>query len=187
LNIKNSGAGLLSIINDIMDISMIETGQVKLLKHRFSINNLISDIYHDYTYKTEENGIEFRLDVPDPATSIFIENDEARIRQILSNFINNSLKFTKKGFIEIGLKKISGGIQIHVKDTGIGIPKESHKIIFERFHQLETTYTRKYCGNGLGLTISKQLADLLGGKIWMESEPGKGSTFYLSLITEQNT
>jgi len=187
LNIKKSGDALLSIISDIVDISLIETGQVKLINYRFSINNLISDIYNEYTYKKEETKIEFRLDLPDPTTTIFIENDEARIRQILTNFINNSFKFTKKGFIEIGLKKISDGIQIHVKDTGIGIPKESHKIIFERFHQLETSHTRKYCGNGLGLTISRQLADLLGGKIWMESEPGKGSTFYLSLNTEQNT
>jgi PAS domain S-box-containing protein len=185
LNIKKSGDGLLSIISDIMNISMLETGQIKLIKHRFCMNNLILDIYHEYTYK-EEKEIEFRLNIPDQETTIFIESDEARIRQILTNFINNAFKFTKKGFIEIGLLKISGSIQIYVKDTGIGIPKESHKIIFERFQQLETTYTRKYYGNGLGLTISKQLADLLGGKIRMESKPGKGSTFYLSFNTEQN-
>ncbi len=187
LNIKNSGDALLSIISDILDISMIETGQVKLTNHRFSINNLIADIYHEYTYKIEEKGIELRLNIYDPTMTIFIDSDESRIRQILTNFINNSFKFTKKGFIEIGLIKVSGGVQIYVKDTGIGIPNESHKIIFERFQQLETTHTRKYCGNGIGLTISRQLADLLGGKIWMESEPGKGSTFYLSLNTEQNT
>ncbi|HET6556158.1 MAG TPA: PAS domain S-box protein [Prolixibacteraceae bacterium] len=179
-SIRNSGDNLLVIISDIMDLSKIESGQFQIKKRPFSINDLIIDIQKDYSYKAKEKGIELKLDLPAKNT-IIIDSDKARVRQILMNLVTNAIKFTENGSIEIGLKVIDHSIQIHVKDTGIGIPPEFHKIIFERFRQVENSETRRFGGNGLGLAISKNLVEMLGGKIWLESEVGKGSTFYFGL------
>jgi signal transduction histidine kinase len=118
---------------------------------------------------------------------VFIISDEAKFRQILVNLIDNSMKFTSEGFIELGVTKNENKIEIWVKDTGIGIPKDHHDKIFERFRQVETSNTRKYGGNGLGLAISKGLVEMLGGEIWLESEQGKGTSFYFSLPILQNS
>ena len=107
-----------------------------------------------------------------------IQSDCERLKQVLANLVDNAIKFTEKGFIEVGIITIGDFVQFHVKDTGIGISKEFHDTIFERFLQVESAFTRKYGGNGLGLAISKSLVELLGGKVWLESEKGKGSTFY---------
>jgi len=112
---------------------------------------------------------------------IEIETDETKIRQIIGNFLNNALKFTEEGFIELGIEPEANFVKLYVKDTGIGIPEAYHDKIFERFRQVETSHTRKYGGNGLGLCISKNLVELLGGTIGMESEEGKGSTFYITI------
>jgi signal transduction histidine kinase len=103
------------------------------------------------------------------------------LRQILVNLVGNAIKFTEKGFVSIGINTSSDFVQFQVTDTGIGIPKEFHEQVFERFRQVETAHTRKYGGNGLGLAISKSLVELLGGTIWMKSEQGKGSTFYFTM------
>jgi len=110
-----------------------------------------------------------------------IESDRSKLKQVLINFVGNALKFTTEGFIEIGMKVTQSTVEIFVKDTGIGIPESLHGEVFERFRQLEDSSTRKYGGNGLGLTISKSLIELLGGKIGLDSEPGKGSTFYFTI------
>jgi signal transduction histidine kinase len=102
------------------------------------------------------------------------------------NLLDNAIKFTKEGFIEIGIKTTRDFVQFQVKDTGIGIPKEFHDTIFERFRQVESANTRKYGGNGLGLAISKSLIELLGGTIWTESEEGKGSAFYFTIPIGNN-
>jgi len=179
--INTSGNNLLAIISDIMDLSKIEAGQVQIKKRVHSASNLISDIQKEYSFKAIEKGIELQLDPSNPKEEVFIESDEDRLRQILINFVGNAIKFTEKGSISIGLKTMGDFIQFHVKDTGIGIPREFQEQIFERFRQVETGNTRKYGGNGLGLPISKSLVELLGGKIWMESEEGKGSTFYCTI------
>ena len=119
-----------------------------------------------------------------PEEEVRIFNDESKIKQVLVNFINNALKFTSEGFIEIGFETNQNLATIYVKDSGIGIPREFHGKIFERFRQVETALTRQYGGSGLGLAISKQLAELIGGKVSLESEPQKGSTFFLSLPLE---
>jgi two-component system sensor histidine kinase/response regulator len=173
-----SGNNLLTIISDIMDISKIEAGQVNITKKMLSVNQLITNIQNEYSVKATEKGIEFRLDQSNPKEEVFIESDETKLRQILVNLVGNSIKFTEKGFIELGIKTIGDFVQFHVKDTGIGISCEFHDKIFERFLQVESTFTRKYGGVGLGLPISKSLVELLGGTIRMESELGKGSTFY---------
>ena len=185
--INASGNNLLAIISDIMDISKIEAGQVNIKKQLHSANKLISDIQGEFAFKAMEKGIELRIELSNPNDEIFIESDENRLRQILVNFVGNAIKFTEKGFIVIGIEIVGDYVQFYVKDTGIGIPKEFHEQIFERFRQVETGNTRKYGGNGLGLPISKSLVELLGGSIWMESEHGKGSTFYIKIQYDKNS
>ncbi|HAQ21435.1 MAG TPA: hypothetical protein DCR40_19725 [Prolixibacteraceae bacterium] len=179
--INDSGNNLLSILSDIMDISKIEAGQVQVRKSKFSINPFMASVQKEFARKAIKKGIELRLDPSNPKEDLGIESDETRIRQIIANFLGNAIKFTETGYIELGFKTTENFIQFHVKDTGIGIPQAYHDKIFERFRQVETSNTRKYGGNGLGLSISKSLVELLGGTIWMESEEGEGSTFYFMI------
>jgi len=179
--INSSGNNLLSIINDILDISKIEAGQITLIKKEFSSYDLISEIQKEYSYRASAKGIEFRLKSRTETQDLIILSDESRIKQVLINFVGNALKFTDSGYIEIGVDVIPNNIQFYVKDTGIGIPKDYHNKIFDRFRQVEAAQTRRYGGNGLGLAITKNLAELLGGRIWLESEPNAGSTFYFAL------
>ncbi|MFA5328282.1 MAG: PAS domain S-box protein [Prolixibacteraceae bacterium] len=179
--INSSGNNLLNIINDILDISKIEAGQITLNYIEFSPQSLISKIQREYLIKAVAKGIELRTSIKNPDQDYIIFSDEMRIKQVLINFIGNALKFTNSGYIEIGVKLENNTVQFHVKDTGIGIPNEFHHKIFDRFRQVETAHTRKYGGNGLGLAITKNLVELLGGKIWVESKPGSGSTFFFAL------
>jgi PAS domain S-box-containing protein len=180
-NINISGNGLLAIINDIMDISKIETGQIQVTKSKFCINRLICDIQREYAFRTSKKGIDLRIDLSNPEEELFIENDRNKLRQVLVNFVSNALKFTESGFIEIGIRDQGDHVYFQVKDTGIGIPEEYHGKVFERFRQVESPDSRKYGGNGLGLAISKSLVEILGGKIGLESVQGKGSTFYFTI------
>ena len=178
--IHSSGVHLLSIISDIMDLSKIEAGQVHVNKNTFSVNQLISRIQKEYSFEAIAKNIELRV-APGMRNEILLESDEPKLRQVLINFVGNAIKFTKTGYIEIGAEEVNGMIRFHVKDTGIGIPAKYHEHVFERFRQVEAADTRKYGGNGLGLAISKSLVELLSGKIWMESEEGKGSIFYFAI------
>lgn len=179
--ISESGNNLLSIISDIMDLSKIEAGQIDIQKRKVEVNQLMASLKKEFSHKASQKGIELRLSPSNPKDEILIESDETKIRQVLVNFIGNSIKFTENGFIELGISRTDTHVQFHVKDTGIGIPEAYHDKIFERFRQVETAHTRKYGGNGLGLAISKSLVELLGGTIWMESEVGKGSSFNFSI------
>lgn len=179
--INESGHNLLAIISDIMDISKIEAGQLLIQKQKFSVNNLLARIHEEYSFKATMKDLVLRLSPTNPKIEILIESDAGRLKQVLVNLVSNSIKFTKHGFIEIGFKISGDFIEFYVQDTGIGIKSEFHDKIFERFHQVESAYTRKYGGNGLGLPISKSLVELLGGTIWVESEEGKGSTFYFTV------
>ena len=180
-NISFSGNGLLAIINDIMDLSKIETGQIQVNKSIFSINQLIRDIQKEFSFKTSEKGIELRIDALNPDDEIFIESDRTKLRQVLINFVANALKFTETGFIEMGIRDQGESVYVQVKDSGIGIPEEYHDKIFERFRQVESSDSRKYGGNGLGLAISKSLVEILGGDIGLKSVEGSGSTFYFTI------
>lgn len=179
--ISSSGNNLLSIINDILDISKIEAGQITLTKNEFSAHSLISKIQKEYSLRANSKGIELILKPQTAAQELIIMSDESRIKQVLINFVGNALKFTDSGYIEIGVDLVKNDILFYVKDTGIGIPKDYHDKIFDRFRQVEAAQTRKYGGNGLGLAITKNLAELLGGRIWLESEPNVGSIFYFAL------
>jgi len=179
--IHTSGNHLLAMINDIMDISKIEAGQVKVINGLFSVNQLMAELQEEYSLKAHQKGIEIILDPMNPVEEVFIENDQTKIRQILVNLVGNAIKFTEKGFIQIGVSLTGKLIEFQVKDTGIGIPAEFQSQIFERFRQVESYDSRKYGGTGLGLAISKSLTELLGGTIWMESKKGEGSTFHFTI------
>jgi len=179
--IINSGNSLLSIISDIMDFSKIEAGQVIVRKSPFVVQNLIFSLQNEYSFTARGKGIELRIDPLNPKDDIWIRSDENRLKQVLVNLVGNAIKFTKEGYVEIGIKATGDCIQFQVRDTGIGIPKEYHDEIFERFRQVESSNSRKYGGNGLGLAISKSLVEMMGGEIWIESVQGKGSTFYFTI------
>jgi signal transduction histidine kinase/DNA-binding response OmpR family regulator len=182
--IKNSTDRLLYIINDILDLSRIEAQQLKIEKYTFDINKLMKELYYEFELfknKNNKTGIELRLKNKYTEGS-YIYSDKHRIRQILTNLLNNAFKFTEQGFIEFGYKvKDNHTVQFSVRDTGIGIPREYQGIIFERFRQVDESMARTYSGAGLGLCIAKGLVELLGGKIWINSTSGIGSTFFFTI------
>jgi PAS domain S-box-containing protein len=178
--IKQSVNNLQTIISDIMDISQIESGLITIRRKSFSIEKFLNGIVRELSLSCKQKGLELRLNKPED--DIYLYSDEGRINQIMTNLINNAIKFTENGYVEIGCQSVnSNTVLFFVKDTGIGIPSEYQEKIYERFRQIESSLSRKYGGNGLGLTICKQLAELLGGKIWVESGIGKGSTFYFTV------
>ncbi len=179
--IVENGNSLLSIISDIMDFSMLEAHQMKVRKETFSTKKLLNDMRNDFSKKAVQKGIEFRLTQQINNEDIALNSDLYRIKQIFNNLIGNALKFTKEGHIEVGYEVNEHDVIFHVKDTGIGIAPEYHQSIFERFRQIDLAKTRRYGGNGLGLSISKNLAELLGGNIWVESVPEKYSNFFFTI------
>jgi len=184
--IVESGSSLLTLIEDIMDVSKIEAGQMKIKYKPFSVNTLLDQLYSMllanplYLQKnTQHQKIELIYDKPDK--DITIMSDPDRLKQIFVNLIGNSLKFTQRGFVRFGYTFTKQKITFYVKDSGIGIPKDKTETIFDRFVQVDSTLARKYSGSGLGLAISKGLTVLLNGKIWCESDLGKGSGFYFTI------
>lgn len=176
---------LMNLIEDIIDITKIEAGQIKINFEECDVNNLMDELYATFIKMKNMNGkqnLELRLNKPVVKEGFTINTDPSRIRQILSNLIVNALKFTNDGYIEFGFT-ISGENQIifYVKDTGVGIPEDKKKVIFERFGQVEHHLKQNKKGTGLGLSISKKLSDLLGGDLAVESEVDKGSIFFLTL------
>ncbi len=176
---------LLRLINDIVDISKIEAGQLTLNYRNFSINDLLSELYNIHKEGLKNAGkthIHFQLSVPENSQNWSLHSDEDRLRQVLDNFISNAIKYTDERKIEFGYYLQSDQKPVFfVKDTGIGISIEHQKIIFERFRREDNSTGRIYEGSGLGLAISKNLSELMQGKIWVESIKGEGSVFYLSL------
>jgi len=182
--IKKSGIRLIEIVNNVLDIAKIQTGQVKIEKKPVLIHSLFRSLKTFFSVSTNAKNIILNFHNQDDIYRT-IYSDEARINQIFVNLINNAVKFTKSGSIDYGYEIKDGFIQFYVKDTGIGIQQAMCEKIFERFIQTEQTMTKNYEGAGLGLAISKGLVELLGGKIWIESEIGKGSTFFFTLPYKQ--
>jgi len=180
-HIINNGNHLLTIISDIMDISKMESGQITIHKSQIRVPKFISDIKNQFTFQAETKNLAFKLPLPDADDETVIFADAGRLSQVFNNLISNAIKFTANGAVEIGYQTKGNLIEFYIRDTGIGISPEYHDKIFERFRQVESEKKRKYGGNGLGLSISKNLIELMGGKIWFESELGIGSTFYFSL------
>jgi PAS domain S-box-containing protein len=172
---------LLSIISDIVDISNIETGHVRLMTTGFNINTLMKNIYEQFRLRSELMGLEFGYNEGLSDNDAGIVADETKLVQVISNLLNNSFKFTSKGKVEFGYSVKGKMIEFYVKDTGKGISQEYLDKIFDRFYQVENSMNQKTEGTGLGLSICKGYVELMGGKIWAESEPGSGSVFYFTL------
>jgi signal transduction histidine kinase len=176
--IEASGSRMLNIINDIIDISKIESGLMKIDLQESNINEQLEYLFTFFKPEAEAKGINLSLNIGLPTMESVIHTDREKIFSILGNLIKNALKFTNKGFIDFGYLKKGGNLEFFVKDSGIGIPQSQQKAVFERFIQADMTNSRAYQGAGLGLAISKTYAEMLGGRIWLESGEGKGSRFY---------
>ena len=179
--VQRSSAQLLRIIDDILEISTLETKQIKLVESEFSLNDLLKDLFSIFTLKEINPNISLYLKNELPDSQSHIISDKTKLNKILSNIIENALRYTNEGFIEIGYHIESNNIILYVKDTGIGISPENHQVIFERFCHEDKDLSRKYGGLGLGLSISKENVQLLGGNITLESVKGKGTTFYITV------
>ena len=179
--VQNSSHQLLRIIDDILAISTLETKQEKLNESEFGLNDLLMELFSIINLKSKAQNIPLYLKKALHDEQSYIISDKTKLNKILSNLLENALKFTDEGFIEFGYFLEKSNLILYVKDTGIGISPKNHEIVFERFSQENKEISRKHGGLGLGLSICKENAKLLGGVITLESEKGKGSTFYVSI------
>ncbi|MDZ7744009.1 MAG: HAMP domain-containing sensor histidine kinase [Bacteroidota bacterium] len=179
--VRKSGDRLLNTINDIIEISKIESGEISVHEEQVDINERMRFYYDFFQPEAERKNLQLKLNNQLPGEKNLIKTDQSKLDSILTNFIKNALKFTKKGHVEIGCKIEAGDLMFYVEDTGPGIPEEKKEGIFDRFVQADTSHTRPYEGSGLGLSISKAYAGMLGGEIAIDSESGKGSTFIFSI------
>jgi PAS domain S-box-containing protein len=179
--IFQSSSQLLSIINDIVDLASIESGQVRINASEINLNRILQRIHDQFSYRQVRGKIELSLVTPLPEEKTNIVTDSTKLVQIISNLINNAFKFTAKGKIEFGYKKGEGFFEIFVSDTGIGIPADHMQKIFDRFYQVDSAVSRQFSGAGIGLSISKAYVELLGGTIWVKSEPGNGTEFRFTI------
>jgi len=200
--INNSSNVLLTIIEDIVDVARIEANEIKIRKESCDLHELLNNIYEDYRLKkekAEKPNLDLILSPFQVVDSPLIYTDPHRLQQVITNLLGNALKFTNEGSIEFGYQitltedpqlsfdHVSNHLEVikfFVKDTGIGLKPEEKELIFERFRQARFSHSRATGGTGLGLTISKTLINLFGGKIWVDSSPGKGSDFYFTIPYE---
>ncbi len=184
--IKTSGRTLLHIINDIIDLSKIEAGKLTLEEIEFNLEDTLQETISLYSHQARDKNLDIELDIPSDFPTLFL-GDPVRIKQIFSNLISNALKFTNEGYVRIKIKERKSHYSsktkliCSVEDTGIGIAKDKQKHVFLKFSQAEASTTRNFGGTGLGLTIVKQLLDLMHGSISVSSELGKGTTFKFDL------
>lgn len=177
----DSSKQLLTIVNDILDMSRMETGKMTLCFEEVIINDLLNVLHAFFEPQVNKKQIAFSISKPVSNKQSTVITDRTRLRQVLTNLLNNALKFTEAGSIDVGYRLIDGFLEFYVMDTGIGIPEEMHEKIYEPFRQGNFEITNRYGGTGLGLSISKKLVEMLGGKMWLTSSIGKGSTFYFTL------
>ncbi len=179
--VHNAGTSLLGIINDILDFSKIEAGKLDLETTPFELDDVIATVTTITGQKASEKGLEFLANVPRSVPQ-HLEGDPLRLGQIITNLVNNAVKFTERGEVQVSVRQVEATgnqvkLEFSVKDTGAGMTPEQAARLFQPFTQADMSTTRKYGGTGLGLTISKRLVELMCGQIWLESEPGVGSTF----------
>jgi signal transduction histidine kinase len=182
--IRNSGAALLAIINDILDFSKIEAEKLELENSSFCLKELGQSLNDIFIAQLTQKHLEFEFNIS-PDLPEFVKGDSLRLKQILLNLVGNSLKFTQEGGVYISVKIIQPQpdlrVEFNVSDTGIGIPTHKQRELFQAFTQVDSSTTRKYGGTGLGLQISQRLVELMNGKIQVESQPGKGSSFKFTI------
>jgi PAS domain S-box-containing protein len=189
--IRSSGNSLLSVINNILDFSKIDSGKVELEAQPFDLKDCIEDSLDLVATEASKKGLNLAY-IIDTSSPGIIMGDPVKLRQILINLLSNAVKFTDSGevLVEVSGRKLEGNdheVRFAIKDTGIGIPDDKIGHLFQPFSQVEVSTTRRYGGTGLGLAISKRLVEIMGGKIWAESEVGKGSTFYFTILVAATT
>ncbi len=181
--LRSSANALLDILNDILDYSKIEAGKLELDPVRFDLPELVRDVVKSLTFTAHKKNLELTFFV-EPEVPAEIVADALRLRQVLLNLVGNAVKFTEKGGVEVKVskdgKETAKKLCISVRDTGIGVASEKQKRLFHAFEQADSSTTRQYGGTGLGLAICSRLVQLMGGRIWIESEPGAGSTFHFT-------
>jgi signal transduction histidine kinase len=178
-DIQVNGRHLLHLINDVLDLSKIEAGRMELALNDYSVREVIDIVYLSLRSLAAEKKLQFATSVADDIPTAY--GDNRRLAQCLMNLAGNAIKFTKEGRVEIGVELAGDELVFRVTDTGIGIPKEELENVFAEFRQVDTTVTREFGGTGLGLSITKKFVEMHGGRIWVESEAGKGSTFLFAV------
>ena len=185
--IRSSGEALLAIINDILDFSKIEAGKLELEDTNFCLKEMGQSLNDLFIAQLSQKQLEFQFNL-DPDLPEYVKGDPLRLKQVLLNLVGNSLKFTEKGGVYISVNVVQSlptlRIEFNVTDTGIGIPKEKQRSLFQAFTQVDSSTTRKYGGTGLGLQISQRLVELMNGHIEVQSQPGKGSSFIFTIDLE---
>jgi signal transduction histidine kinase len=179
--ISRSSGQLLSMIDDILDVATIEAGEVTVKMKQTDINSLLDHIANQFRYQADRNHVVLNVEhLPGDAGSRVV-TDETKLMQILSNLTGNAVKFTKEGSVTIACRDKGNHFLFSVKDSGTGIDTSAQEIIFERFRQASPEIAAEYGGTGIGLSVAKSYVELLGGRIWLESEPGKGATFWFTI------
>jgi signal transduction histidine kinase len=183
--LRRNAEGLLRIIDDVLDFSKIEAGKMGLETIPFSLHRLLDEIVTALAPRAGRRGLTLAAtlgaDVPDA-----VLGDPTRLRQVLLNLMDNAIKFTERGGVRVEVHMESGSVvRFAVVDTGIGIPDDKQALVFEAFTQADGTTTRRHGGTGLGLTISMQLVTLMGGRLWLESAEGRGTTFFFSVPMDE--
>jgi PAS domain S-box-containing protein len=184
--VQSSAESLLTIINDILDVSKIEAGKLSLEIRDFDLRELALDALRALKVSADSKGLSLVCDV-DPAVPALVRGDPGRLRQILINLVGNAIKFSDQGQVSVAIERSPDSadtLHLSVRDTGIGIPAEKQAMIFDAFTQVDGSYTRKFGGTGLGLTIASRLVAMMGGRIWVESQKGQGSTFHFTARLE---
>jgi PAS domain S-box-containing protein len=186
--VKSSAESLLSLVSDVLDFSKYEAGKLGLDCVEFSVRTLLREVLRPLALRASVSGLIFESHVDDTVPDQLI-GDPMRVGQVLRNLVGNAIKFTNQGkvSVQVHAESIQGSsvtLSFSIADTGIGIPREMHRVIFEAFTQADGSTTRRYGGTGLGLSISSGLVEMMDGKIWVESHPGKGSTFYFTITLE---
>ena len=179
--IAQSSNHLLSIVTDIIEISHVEAGKMKLDLAKTNIRTVFESLNTQFLSGAVSKGLDFKCIMPEPENDSFFYTDSTKLIQVLSNLLSNAVKFTSNGSIEFGYSRHEETLEFYVSDTGIGIPEDQKIKIFDRFYQVDSRESREHEGTGLGLSLSKSYVEFLGGKIWVESEIGKGSSFYVTV------
>ncbi len=186
--IKKQGNDLLNLIDDIAEIAKFETSELAITKTPCNLNAILKELLQSFEHQKSQmnkNQLNLVLKLPEQ-NEIITYTDEGRLQQVLSNLLNNAIKFTETGSVEFGyIVTEDTKAEFYVKDTGPGLTKEEQRYIFNRFRQIDEANIKKYEGSGLGLTVSRAIVKLLGGKIWVSSEPNKGSVFYFNIPLEK--
>jgi signal transduction histidine kinase len=184
-DIQQSGRHLLRLINDVLDLSKIEAGRMDLAPGEYLVQDAVQAVRASLASLAAEKGLEFVTAVPEDLPPAY--GDARRITQCLTNLAGNALKFTRKGTVEIAVERLADTLRFRVSDTGIGIRRDRIDGLFAEFQQADATIAREFGGTGLGLSITRKFVEMHGGKIWVESELGQGSTFFFSIPLRLDT